>query len=1108
MAFSFFPFHFPSQIGKASRLFQISAALLSAFIVGSPATTAAESDAKRAEIVLQALEIAEPLEVDLFASDPLLYNPVAFSIDEQGRFFISETHRYKDSIFDIWAADQRWKDADASFRTVEDREKFLVTEFADNPEFLTKDSEILRLVEDRDGDGKADFSAVFADGFNLPTSGTAAGALAHNGVVWFTNIPDLWRFEYDVSGNRTKSERLHTGYGVRIGVSGHDLHGLIMGPDGKLYFTIGDRGAHITTPEGNLIDLPNTGIVFRCDPDGANLEVFATGLRNPQALAFDRYGNLWTHDNDTAGQDKSRVIHIVEGGDYGWRYSYQFMRGFGPWVQEKVWAGAIDDVLPNAGYGAQGPSGLAYYPGLGLPEKYNNHFFAADFPKGVLTYSFQPAGASYEIDKPEHFVWNAGITDVAFGPDGDVYFTDWGRSYQMPGGGFIYRVFDPAQTENPALDELKKTLGDGMNHRPLSELQSLLAHADMRVRQAAQFELTERASESTEKAAEISELLQTVARKNENLFARLHAIWALEKLQPDDARETFATLLDDSDPEIRAHAAKTIGSAGWTSFAPAIAEKLQDPNLRVRAFAAASLGKLAASNNESDRTIFFEPLLAFLRENDDEDAYLTHAGLMALLDLNNFSLIEEAARNESPAIRRAAMLAMRRLKRVEIVQFLDDPNDRVRYEAIRAINDAPINEAMPQLAKLLESPDLPGKFLSRLINANFRVGKPENADRLAAFAARSDLPDSARIEALKALGDWENPAPRDRVVGIWRPLESRDAEPARSAFIATGKILIHSSESVQTAVIETAAKLDASEIGDALFELLKTPGVSVALRRSIPATLVEFDFPRLPEMMAIILADEDLSVRTAGVELLDQVKIPQTSELLATLVETEDDLRLSQTALMTLGRLTQPDAQKAIADLLDQMLAGTLRPELHLDLLEAAGKNSSPAIEQRLERYAQTFSPDDTLAPYRATLVGGNAELGNKLFHNRDDLGCLRCHAINGKGGNLGPDLGNIGNLRDRSYLLESIIEPNKHFAPGYELIVVETTDGETVAGTVVSETDEQIVLTRQDKTVTIAKNQISKRHPSISTMPSGLEKLMTDRELRDLIEYLAQLKN
>src|SRR4029077_13433759 len=120
----------------------------------------------------------------------------------------------------------------------------------------------------------------------------------------------------------------------------------------------------------------------------------------------------------------------------------------------------------------------------------------------------------------------------------------------------------------------------------------------------------------------------------------------------------------------------------------------------------------------------------------------------------------------------------RRAANPEIARFLNDSDGRLVDEAARAINDVPINDAMPQLAALAGRKGLSESTLYRVINANFRMGQPESAQAVAAIAADTSLPEGARLEAVAALGDWGAPSGRDRVLGSWRPLPKRDAQPA------------------------------------------------------------------------------------------------------------------------------------------------------------------------------------------------------------------------------------------------------------------------------------------------------------------------------------------
>src|SRR4051812_20058840 len=242
---------------------------------------------------MKSFRVPPGLKVELFAAEPKLASPVAISVDEKGRVFVAEEYRLGQG-----AAENRNNPAfafsffledDLQIRTLDDRlaaYRKWAHKIPGGMDYFTKHSDQVRLVEDTDGDGRADKSTVFARGFNAPLDGLAAGVLARDADVYFTCIPNLWRLR-DTNGTGTADVRqqLLTGFGVNIAFFGHDLHGLIFGPDGKLYFSVGDRGFNVTSKEGTTFSGPRTGAVFRCDPDGSNFEVVMRGLRNPQELA-------------------------------------------------------------------------------------------------------------------------------------------------------------------------------------------------------------------------------------------------------------------------------------------------------------------------------------------------------------------------------------------------------------------------------------------------------------------------------------------------------------------------------------------------------------------------------------------------------------------------------------------------------------------------------------------------------------------------------------------------------------------------------------------------------------------------------------------------------
>ena len=278
-----------------------------------------------------AAAIADPktLAFTKWTPDFQIANPVAISFDEMGRAYVSQTQRRKAQDLDI-RQNRDWIPNDLSFQSSEDKRAFYHEKFtSENSEAnkkrvqdynkdglhdlrdLQQLSDRITRVEDTDGDGIADNSYLFADGFTDEIAGIAAGVLHHEGAVYTTIVPDVWKLR-DANGDGTADQResIAHGFGVHLAYAGHDMHGLTIGPDGRIYWTIGDKGLNVKSREGLEFKFPNHGAVLRCEPDGSHFEVFAHGLRNVQEIAFDQYGNLFGVDNDSDNEGGKRTLRL------------------------------------------------------------------------------------------------------------------------------------------------------------------------------------------------------------------------------------------------------------------------------------------------------------------------------------------------------------------------------------------------------------------------------------------------------------------------------------------------------------------------------------------------------------------------------------------------------------------------------------------------------------------------------------------------------------------------------------------------------------------------------------------------------------------------------
>ncbi|GAB2519131.1 HEAT repeat domain-containing protein [Spirosoma aerophilum] len=1078
-------------------------------------------------------ELAAGLSLNLWGVDSLVADPIGIDIDDNGRLFYNRTNRQKNSEFDI-RGHQDWEIESNRLQSVEDKRAFLhrvlSPENSKKNEWLkdvngdgshdwrdmTVEKENIFRIEDTNGDGVADMTQLVVDDFHDEVTDVAGGVMAHGNDLYVAVAPDLWRMQ-DKDGDgiaETKTSISH-GYGVHVGFSGHGMSGIEMGPDGKIYWQIGDIGFNGKGPDGKKWEHPNSGVVVRSNPDGSDFEVFAHGVRNIHEFVFDEYGNLISEDNDGDHPgEKERLVYIVNGSDTGWRSNWQYGKYRDPknntykvWMDEQMYKprfeGQAAYITPTITNYVSGPAGMKYNPGTALSPAYKNMFFVAEFvgnpaKSGIHAFKLKPKGASFELGEEKKVLGNVLATGIDFGPDGALYVADWINGWDTKDYGRIWKLDDKAGAGSAERKLTKTLLAEKFAGRSEASLGDLLKNPDMRVRQKAQFELVKRGAKGVG-------VLTASTKQTDNQLARVHGIWGISQLTRQDKQygQLLMPLLQDSDPEIRAQAAKWLGDVRYKEAGAALIPLLKDSNSRARFFAAEALGRIAYEPA-------IQPIIQLLEANNDQDAYIRHAGSLALARIGKAEPVIALANNPSRAVRIAAVVALRRMANPGIAAFLADKDEFVVTEAARGINDdLSIPAALPALSKVLQTTGFTNEpLIRRAINANLRVGTPEAMQTLMAYAQKEGNPVAMRAEAMDALSTWASPSVLDRVDGRYRGVVNRDAAALKTktgdAFI---KLASSSDQTLRLSAIKSIERMGLKEAGTALLNRLtedKEPAIRIAALRA----LASLNDPQQSKAIEVAMADKEKSVRVAGLDLLSKTNMDKDrmvtllSDVIANRTTEE-----KQAALLTLGKLPIKNSQKAFDPLLTKLQAGALPAELQLELGEAVESSKSPQLAARYKAINDKMSPDALAASFKGSLMGGEPDLGRRIFFRHQTAQCIRCHSYDDLGGNAGPRLNGVASRLTREQLLEALINPSARLAPGFGTVTLTLKNGKTVSGILQGETDTDVSVKVGDQPdVAIQKDQIAKRTNSPSSMPE-MKYLLTKREIRDVVSFLATLK-
>ena len=959
---------------------------------------------------LAGLRAADGIDVSLFAAEPLITNPTAIDVDTQGRVWVAEIQYYRSK--------------------------------AKQPP-----ADKIKVLEDTDGDGRADKVTVFAEGVFCPMSICVAGE-----KVYVATSPDLWEYE-DRDGDLVADgppRKLITGFG---GVNhDHGAHSLILGPDHKWWMSHGDGGFDLTGTDGSTAKY-RWGAVLRGELDGSELEVVAHNFRNTYEVCISSFGEAYLSDNDNDGNFSTRICWILDGGNYGW-YGRPPKKvpdtiPFGESWHFRAFIPGYVPATVMTGFGS--PCGICFYESDAFGPLLQNAPLHADAgPREVRVYRHQTAGAGKQStsrvfltsDKDPYF----RPDDVCAAPDGSLLVSDWydggvgGHAYNNPNQGRIFRLTPKG-----------KTLARREKPGPYDNVDDALvalASPNLATQYLARVCLLEHADEAT---AALATILSSTAHNSANLRAR--ALWVLDRIG-GEARQAVVDELASDDSRWRALAVRILRRHG-DEFAQRIAPLADDVSPEVWREV------LLASRDMDD---------ALARSVLAKIAQRYHGGDRYLLETLNVA----AAGHEEwliDALRSANALTP---ARVGLVQVLDA--DLARELATGWLGDdattATDRQQLVTALATIQSPDA-GRVLLDVAT-----------DRDADLSLRQRAAEMLRVHLS---GMWESLSKDDNVVRrIGTALSDETLRAILLPAVAEAR-LIGALEDVVNLALD--ASLDASERRQAIdvSAALGLADAAVALRRNID--------------------DDDATVRRATLDALVALGDFGTLRPLVTGEKLSSDERKALTKSL-LGR--HGGALILLKEIEANNLADDLRELVMADVADHPDANVRELFESYLPtdkvppRLGEEVSPEEILA------LEGDVRRGRQIFNRGSAARCSDCHRVGDRGERLGPDLDAIGTKYERTALLETILAPSKAIAPEFVPHVIETDSGHVYLGLVTSRDDNKITLLDSErKERVIATDEIvAIEAQTKSLMPDLVLRDVSAQDAADLLAFLMTLRS
>lgn len=1000
---------------------------------------------------LDAIKIADGFIVEQVAGPPVTERPLMGSFDEKGRLYLAESAGLN-------------LDAAALMKQT--------------PNFI-------RRLEDSDGDGTFDKSTVFADKMTFPM-----GALWHRGAIYSASPPYIWKLVDSNDDGVADTRDVFVGKFGFIG-NAADIHGCFLAPNGRITWCDGRHGHEFVDENGQVQSKGKAARLFSCWLDGS--DVFSHcggGMDNPVEVDFTPEGEMLGVVNLFYPKRGDCLVHWLHGGAYP--------RQDQP-LQIAEFKRTGDLLGPVLDFGHVAVSGTLRYRGKQLGDDATGNWFVCEFNTHKLVrVKLTRAGSSYSASVEEFLASSDPDfhpTDVVEDADGSLLVIDTGGWFRngCPTSqiakpeitGAIYRIRrkDGASVADARGLKLEWDKGSDAN------LIARLVDERPAVAERALDTLAQRAEKNKATAKAITDAIET----NKDAGIRLASLWAHSRTR----KPVPLAALDDKDARIRQAAAVALQFTPDSLAIPKLSVRLSsDESPAVRREAAVALGRMKAKEAVPE-------LLDALRLASS-DRSLEHALIFALIEIDDHEGTLAGLAVDNSQVRRAALIALDQmnsgaLTRDIVVPLLDTEDATLQQAAIDIISkhegwgtevlgllrgwltDATVDPARASMIRgsllAFKNDAKVQEFVgSMLSDASLRGGSQQ---LLLEVVARSNL----------------QPLPSDWVNGVTRLLSSSDVavlgtaidaasvspssfEPALRAISKNGSL----GGTTRTAAAEVLAK------GGLTLEEPEWKLVVAKLDPSAPA------LERMSAAEAIGLAKLEEKQRTDLVKYISMAGPVELPPLARAFERAPFDEKCGLAVVEAIGK--SPGQASLSPSRLIEIFSSYPKP------VQQAVKGLTDKL--LAERGEQTAKIDKLVE----RISSADAARGRNVFAGTK-ASCAACHAIAGQGGKIGPDLSKIGASRQPRDLLESVYFPSLSFARGFESYNVVTASGKVYSGIIARESTDAIWLRTADRSeVRIGRDEIDDLSPSQrSVMPEGLDKVLTEDELAELVAYLMTLK-